>query len=390
MHVVVIFANIGSYHTARLRATQDALKKKGWSLTALEVTNSYLEHQWGDLSRFLTFPRETIFSLDHPIVLDKSGQVITQYKEVAGALDRLQPDVVCIPGWGDATSRHAINWCRKKRKRKILMSESKKDDAPRSRFRELLKSYLYVRGFDAALVGGAIHKDYIVSLGLPKERVFEGYDAVDNEYFIDATNKVRTVPHVARNEVCIIPRSPYFLSMNRFIGRKNIQRLIDAYVQYLKKCAGEPWHLVIAGSGELETMIESSIEAYKINALVHVPGFIPYQHLGHWYGLAGAFIHPAYQEQWGLVINEACASGLPILSSDTVGARYDLVREGVNGFLFDPLDTENITSTLLSMHNLDSFALKSMGEASRRLVASLSPEAFASNMISAIEIATLA
>lgn len=58
--------------------------------------------------------------------------------------------------------------------------------------------------------------------------------------------------------------------------------------------------------------------------------------------LAGglALLLPSVEEQWGLVVNEALALGVPVLASTRVGAADGLLRPGVNGFLADPHDAE--------------------------------------------------
>ena len=78
-------------------------------------------------------------------------------------------------------------------------------------------------------------------------------------------------------------------------------------------------------------------------------GFLQYQQLPRYYGLANAFIHPPKSEPWGLVVNEAAASSLPLLVSNTVGAGYELVRDGFNGFLFDPNSATDISEALLRL-----------------------------------------
>ena len=112
--------------------------------------------------------------------------------------------------------------------------------------------------------------------------------------------------------------------------------------------------------------------------------FIPYQAIGDWYGLANALVHPALQEQWGLVLNEACAARLPILSSCTVGASYELVCDGKNGLLFTPENTEDITRSLLTIHQIDSNSRNRMGEVSQNIVADYSPKNFAEGIFQAI------
>jgi len=111
--------------------------------------------------------------------------------------------------------------------------------------------------------------------------------------------------------------------------------------------------------------------------LVVFAGFRQIEELPFFYRGAGAFIHPAISEPWGLVINEAMASGLPILSSKNVGAAEELVRDGINGFTFDPENIQELTSVLVTMAEMRVEQRAAMGEASRRMIADWGPERFA-------------
>ena len=79
---------------------------------------------------------------------------------------------------------------------------------------------------------------------------------------------------------------------------------------------------------------------------VILAGFKQYDELPAYYGLASAFVHASTTEQWGLVVNEAMASGLPVLVSDRCGCAPDLVEDGVNGFTFDPYDVEALAGLM--------------------------------------------
>ena len=80
-----------------------------------------------------------------------------------------------------------------------------------------------------------------------------------------------------------------------------------------------------------------------------MPGFKQYDELPIYYGLAGAFIHASTTEQWGLVVNEAMAAGLPVIVSERCGCAPDLVENGRNGFTFDPYDVDALTHLMLKM-----------------------------------------
>jgi glycosyltransferase involved in cell wall biosynthesis len=269
------------------------------------------------------------------------------------------------------------------------MSESKWDDDKRFWWKEQLKSWLYVRKYDAAIVGGKLHRDYLVKLGFPPEKIFFGYDVVDNDYFTQGADAARQNPTATRQCQPKIPAKPYFLSVTRLIKRKNVLMLVEAFSVYRQQVEeNEAWDLVICGSGEEEEAIRSLILARGIEDSVHLPGFVSYQEVVDWYGLAGAFIHPALQEQWGLVVNEACAAGLPILGSCTVGACYEIVLDGENGFLFDPNSKQEITQSLLKMHQLPKNTRCEMGQLSKQIVTKCSPQKFAEGLLQATHVRT--
>ncbi|MEH1965203.1 glycosyltransferase family 4 protein [Nostoc sp.] len=391
MHIVVIFYNIGGYHAARLRAAYAACKQKGWAFSAIQITDNTQEHPWGDVEQEITFPLKTLL----PIATTSPSTPRTQESTVPASLlppclDALQPDILTIPGWGFPISRAALAWCRKHNVPTIVMSESKWDDEKRQWWKEQLKSWLYVKKYNAALVGGKLHRDYLIKLGFPHERIFLGYDAVDNGYFTQRAEIARLDPLKARHRQPKIPAKPYFIVVTRLIKRKNVFRLVEAFAAYRKQIGNEQaWDLVICGSGEEESSIHNLIVEQKLSDCVHLPGFITYQAIGDWYGLANAFVHPALQEQWGLVLNEACAAGLPVLSSRTVGAGYELVDNGKNGLLFDPQSREDMTRALLTIHQMDLNSRSKMGYFSQKIVDNYAPQKFAEGLLKAVDIAMI-
>ncbi|MDO8206368.1 MAG: glycosyltransferase family 4 protein [Gallionella sp.] len=385
MKIAILFTNIGSYHAARLRAAQAAFADEGWELIAIQVSNNTFEHPWGDLSQAITFSIETLLPGDGA----SSSLSSKEWKEVSSGiarhLDQLRPQVVFVPGWGFPAAGAILNWCRKNSSAAILMSESKKDDAVRSVIREAIKARFFVRKFSSALVGGEAHKDYLVGLGMPAENIFLGYDAVDNNYFIQSTDYFRGQGDAAF--ASFITRKPYFLCVTRMMPRKNLPGLIAAYEIYRNRVPDGALDLVICGSGNQENEIRSLLKDRCLDSFVHLPGFVSYQQLPMFFARASALIHPAFVEQWGLVVNEACAAGLPILSSRTVGASAELVRENENGFFFDPYDAPDIANAMLKLHRLDAITRSQMGQMSRNIVRSFGPERFGMGAVYAVHAA---
>lgn len=389
MNIVITFYNIGGYHAARLAAANIACQKKGWHLTAIQLTDKTEERPWGNMEGEIKFPVKTLLPLKTtPPHINRTPWSSLAANLISSCLNTLKPDIIAIPGWGFPISRAALNWSQRQGIPAILMSESKWDDEKRQWWKEEIKSWLYVRKYAAALVGGKLHRDYLIRLGFPRDRIFFGYDVVNNDYFALGAEAAKQNPTLVRQRQPKIPNKPYFIVLTRLIQRKNVCRLVESFAAYRQEVGEDAWDLVICGSGAEETNLRTLILNKKLNNSIHLPGFISYQNIIDWYGLANAFIHPAWQEQWGLVVNEACAAGLPILCSRTVGACHELVRDGDNGFLFNPESTEEMTSKLLAIHQLTPDSRLKMGQLSQKIVANYSPEYFATGLLNAIAAAT--
>ena len=93
-------------------------------------------------------------------------------------------------------------------------------------------------------------------------------------------------------------------------------------------------------------------------------------------------------EQWGLVVNEAMAAALPVLVSDRCGCFEDLIIEGINGFGFDPDNSQQLTNLMLKM-SAANFDRQRMGDAAFQHIQNYSPKRFADGLAKAIEYATI-
>jgi 1,2-diacylglycerol 3-alpha-glucosyltransferase len=373
MKLILLFSNFGPYHQARLEGLQIFIGRGFSSICGLELARQTATYQW------CVEKSPNIITL----IPSKLLQDISTWQHIHKTwkkLGQLKPDILVICGYDQPAMLTALAWAKLKGRLAIFMSDSKADDRPRQTWKEWLKSRI-VRRFDAALVGGTPHKAYAVSLGLPPERVFIGYDVVDNEHYARGAEAARRQEATVRGRLGL-PR-PYFLTVARFLDKKNLFRLVEAYGRYRQE-APEPWDLVICGSGPLGAKLKAA--AADLPG-VHFPGFKQADELPDYYGLAGGFIIPSsHFEQWGLVVNEAMAAGLPVLVSRACGCAPDLVQEGVNGCTFDPYDVAGLARLMvrLSSGEVD---LKAMGAASRLIIAGWTPEIFAENLFKAVHAA---
>jgi 1,2-diacylglycerol 3-alpha-glucosyltransferase len=282
--------------------------------------------------------------------------------------------VVAVNGWNNVGSLIAANCCLRRAIRMVVMSESSHQDEARTWWKEAIKRRI-VGLYSAALVGGRCHVEYLVELGMPRETIFIGYDVVDKDYFERRVGETRDSSVEIRKKYSL-PEN-YFLASASFIEKKNLSRLISAYSKYrqnARNSGAAPWDLVLLGDGPLREALNSQLSTLNLNENVHLPGFKPYDELPAYYALAKAFVHASTTEQWGLVINEATASSLPVIVSDRCGCAPELVNG--NGFTFDPNNEAELTARLLKMASLSDQERKQLGENSYRIAANFAPERF--------------
>jgi 1,2-diacylglycerol 3-alpha-glucosyltransferase len=381
MTFAVCFTNFGPYHLARLRALAARLATDGSRLVAYEVAAREQTYPWSrsrldePFTWITLFPDRALETLE-PAVCRRA---------MAVALDRDSPDAVGLVGYARPESMAAARWARRRGRPAVLMSESQAADRPRHRWKELYKTRR-VRQFDAAFVGGPSHRDYLVELGMSPEKIALGYNAVDNDYFSASANSWRENPAGRAG----LPLAPYFLTVCRFAPEKNLVRLIRAFARYREQCnPSTAWDLVLCGDGPQADEVQDAIVRTCTESVIHCPGFLQVDSLPRYYAHAEAFVLPSLSEPWGLVVNEAAASGLPLLVSSRAGCAATLVPEprGTTGARFDPLDVEEMTTKLAWMAALGGEDRRAMGLRAAQVVSNWGPDRFARGAMESLDLA---
>jgi glycosyltransferase involved in cell wall biosynthesis len=398
--VAGIIVNLVPYHHARWEAFA---RLSGGECHLVELTDRDA-FKVLEFSAIASYRRHTLFPRD-------GGETISSpelRRAMAAKLDMIRPEVVCVSGWALPVSLAALSWAARNRVPAVMLSESNEFDEARTALKEWMKRQV-VALCSAGLVGGTPQADYLSKLGLPRESIFSGYDVVDNAYFAAGAAKARSREEGAgKDSKLLAPRSelppaPFFLACCRFGEKKNLPGLIEAFARYRQLAektenrkqkaentspqpspqSGEgdsPWDLVIVGDGELRGEIEAVIARFGMGQSVHLAGAKSYSEIPAYYASAGAFIHASTTEQWGLVVNEAMASGLPVLVSNRCGCATDLVQEGVNGFTFDPRNVEQMAQMMFQISGFQPFRLSAFGDASRQIISNWGPERFAQGL----------
>lgn len=371
MPVAICFHRFGPYHISRLTAAA-----KQMNIVGIEFSSHTSEYSWDVVESNELFKRITIVPDGDIRQLSKK----TQKKLIWSTLDFVAPSVVAVNGWATYDALMVLAWAVKNHVPRIMMSDSTAWDYRRYVYKEHIKKAI-ISLTQSALVGGTAHADYMKKLGLPPEKIFKGYDTVDNSYFFQMAQKVRTERHSLSPS-----QFPYFLTSCRFLKKKNLFRLFDAFALYRKKLNNKKWQMIVLGDGSLRPQLEEHMKNLQLEEILHLPGFKQYNELPSYYAQAGVYIQPSTTEQWGLTVNEAMASGLPVLVSQKCGCAPDLVHDGYNGYTFDPYDTEQLSDLMLKVSS-DSCNRKKMGQASQKIINHWSSESFAAALAKSAETA---
>lgn len=364
--VGILFSNYGPYHFARVNGFHAECERLNLKCVAIELARSEATYAW--VAEVATpYPFVSIF----PDQQLEQIHTTALFERVFHTLNQINPTVIAIAGYGIPGMIAAAIWAMLHKKPMVLLSASKEDDASRSVWKERIKAW-FINRYDAALVGGQPQKRYLIKLGMPEHKVFTGYNVVGNDTF--APDKIRSLPRPIE--------APFFLAVNRFVPRKNLVRLVSAYAAYRKAVGDRAWNLVICGEGSSQAEIEAKIQECHLEAVVHLPGFLQQSELLPYFAHAECFVHTSLQEQWGLVINEAMAAGLPVIVSNRCGCYEDLVIEGETGFGFDPEDSDALTRCLIQMNSIDH---RAMGKAGLDRIQRFSPSYFAEGLYQAVQ-----
>ncbi|MGD1853763.1 MAG: glycosyltransferase family 4 protein [Leptolyngbyaceae cyanobacterium] len=369
--VSVLFENYGPYHMSRLEAFQELCNLSNWEIFGIELARSQHKYQWKADPK--SYPVNLCSILeDQPL---EEVSLFTLIRKSLGKMHSLNPDVIAIAGYSHPAMLAILAWSLWNRKSTVLMSASKEDDAPRSAKTEYLKRQI-LRAFNAALVGGKPQKHYLLKLGKSCDSVFTGYNVVGNDTFHPNNISYLSTPL----------NKSFFLTINRFIPKKNLFVLLEAYAAYRQAVGTQAQSLVLSGDGPLRSELEETIHKLNIQDSVYLPGFLQQQDLLPYFAHATCFIHASIQEQWGLVVNEAMAAGLPVIVSNQCGCFEDLVIEGINGFGFDPNNQKQLTDLMLKITS-QSVDLEKMSAAALAHIQNFSPDYFAKGLKQAVEYA---
>ena len=291
-------------------------------------------------------------------------------------------DVIISGGWLDFACQAAFFISKITGKPYIIWSESTTYEPGLLRWISLPLVRLMVKHSDACIATGKRAKEYFNCLGADEKKVFTALYTVDIDYF-------RRVSQLTRKEKCEMKRrlgirtEKAILYVGQLIERKGVKYLLEAYGELRKEC--DDVSLIILGYGYQKEELQELCQSQNIPDVCFV-NHVEINEMPKFYSIADLFVLPSRRDTWGLVLNEAMACGLPVITTRKVGASVDLVKEGVNGYI---VAEENMHELYRAIKKIviDSSLREKMGQESSRLIQRFSIDNTVNGFMSAIEYA---
>jgi len=368
---VVILHNIISPYKTLLF---NALYKIYGNLEVLYISETEQRREWEIKKDDLRFPYKIMF--DFPV---DEVTPFSLFKETWKCLNALKPDLLIIDGYSYASSWAGLFWAKRNKIKMILWSSSNEDDHKRAFYKESIKSF-FIKNCYAYNVYGTKSRDYLLKLGARKDSIFIIGNTTDNLFYYNETLKWREKRSVLCREYKLSPNN--FLYIGRFSAEKNIIFLLDAYKKATE--GGNNWGLILVGNGPQKSDVEHYIKKFNLRN-VFLPGFKQKHEIPKFLAVSDVLVLPSVSEPWGLVVNEAMAAGLPVLVSRKCGCYPDLVKDGENGFSFDPFDINQLVSLMKGIID-GKINLKRMGENSLGIIRDYTPDKAAEIIVNTIKL----
>ncbi len=274
---------------------------------------------------------------------------------ILGALGDAQPDVVVVSGWSTFASQAALAWCRLRRIPYVLLVESH-DAGPKAGWRRVVKTTAVppiLRSAASVLVVGSLARESVLALGADPAGVRVFSNTIDVQAWVERADQLAARRSELRAALGL-GEEIVVVSVARLAPEKGLDVLLRA-------TAAAGVRPLVVGSGperaHLESMAGDAI----------FTGELPGDRVAEAYAAADIFALVSAHEPWGVVVNEAAASGLPLVLSDRVGAAADLLVDGENGALV-PFGDSTTTAEALRLLAVDPALRERYGARSRELV----------------------
>jgi L-malate glycosyltransferase len=367
--IAIIWTKFGPYHLDRCEALAARLEDHA-QLHGIEIASRSDVYAWQESGPGRRFQKHTLF----PGQRFEATSAPRRFARLLRICRRLRVRHILVSNYNHPDLFLLALVMRLFGSRGYIMLTSKFDDKPRRWWREALKTVLFLP-YRGALAAGPRAEGYLRFLGF-RGPIVTGHNTVDLEAVLHAGGGLAAPAGLSF-------RDRHFVLVGRFVPKKNIDNAVAAYARYRDLAGTAARELHICGSGPLEAEIREQIAGLEVDGIT-LHGFLQREGVARVLSGGLALLIPSVDEQWGLVVNEALAFSLPILASDQVGARDLLIRTGVNGYIFEPGNSEGLAHL---MHRIghDEAEWRRLIEGSRQLRAKADVARFAEAVLALLK-----
>jgi glycosyltransferase involved in cell wall biosynthesis len=282
---------------------------------------------------------------------------------ITAELTAFTPDAVIICSWNNGVYRK-IGRRLQGRTLRIMSLSNQWFATPKQWAGVAASRFIIHPNYDAAFVCGERQATFARKLGFPVERLLWGLNSCDHPLYAAVANERKGA----------LPKA--FLFVGRLVPDKAIDVLAAGYKRY-RQSVHDPWPLIVAGVGECERYLRD-IEG------VDLRGFVQPSALPGLFREAGCFVLPSRFEPWGVVVHEATAAGLPVVTTHVTGASTRLVLDGYNGVVISHDDAPALGNALRRVHDASEERRRAMGRGSENLALQYTPDRWAANVLDRI------
>ncbi len=248
--------------------------------------------------------------------LTVNGRYIHNNPDVIPLMRRIQPDVVITDGF-NPTHLFAFLMARLFRLPHVAMTDGTADaERTLSSVHRAVRRVVYRHSasFVAASEGGIrLYQSY----GVDRTRCFYSWLCIDNDRFLPPSQAYRLYDLMFCGRVEATKGPLFALAVARATAARLRRRI----------------RLLFVGAGSLDAAVRDAAADAADQVDVHFHGFASQNELPSLYQSARVFLFPTQADVWGIVANEACAAGLPVLVTPFAGVAGELVVDGRNGFV---------------------------------------------------------
>ncbi len=239
--------------------------------------------------------------------------------EVWKLLNKLNPDVLIITAF-KPTMLYGVIWCMSKHKKLVVYNDGTYiSEHDFSIVQKLLRKLVFKRtnAFAAPGKGGF---DLYKSYGVDESKMFKSCLCIDNSRF---------------TPLPVESREFHIMFSGQIVERKMPMFFVEIAKKLHKKIPG--FKALIVGEGSQRRQMLEELDKNKVD--YHYAGYLDQKTLPSFYSKAKLFLFPSLNDPWGVVGNEACAAGTPVITCENAGVAHDLIIHNKNGFIL-PLETD--------------------------------------------------